>query len=250
MIDDAKQDRATQYVLGELDEQESARFQEELAHDDDLQRFISEMHETAAEMALAANPRTPRPQVLERILDQIRPDSADERLGAGSAGIRPEFVKRKVLRLSLNWLPWTLAASLAIACALLAIDRGRLGREITALREQDALSQMRIATLTAQAEAYAKVLAVVVWDEKKQRGIVTLDRLARPEANHDYQLWVIDPSRATPVSAGVVTVKDGGLTRAVFKPAQVIRSASKFAVSIERKGGAPSPEGPIILVSN
>jgi anti-sigma-K factor RskA len=107
---------------------------------------------------------------------------------------------------------------------------------------------MRIATLNAQTEAYAKVLAVVVWDEDKQQGVVKLDQLARPAADRDYQLWMIDPNRVSPVSAGILSVDEDGLAQASFKPSKAIRSVNGFAVSIERKGGASVPEGPIILM--
>ncbi|HEY5751582.1 MAG TPA: anti-sigma factor [Chthoniobacterales bacterium] len=250
MIDEAKQDLAMQYVLGELDEQQSVRFQEELAHDEELERFVFEIHETVAEMALAPNLRTPPPRVLERVLEQIRPAESEKKVtdSSGVGGSAP--AAGKIIRLNLNWVPWALAASLAIACAVLAVDRSRLGRKIIALQEQDALSQMKIATLTAQADAYAKVLAVVVWDPEKQQGILKMDQLARPAADRDYQLWIIDPSHAAPVSAGIIQVGEKGLTRAVFHPTQVIRSASQFAVSVERKGGAPAPQGPIILAGS
>jgi anti-sigma-K factor RskA len=237
MIDEAKQDLATRYVLGELDSRQSSDFCAELADNEELVRFVSDLHESFADIALAAPPQYPPPQVLDRILRHLREDVPAERTVLDSKVIRP------------NWVPWALAACLAIACTMLALERGRLHREVTVLREQDALSQMRIAMLNSQAEAYAKVLAVVVWDAEKQRGIVKLDQLTQPAADRDYQLWVIDPSRAAPVSAGILPVNDSGLTQAAFRPTQTVRAASKFAVSIERKGGASSPEGPVILIS-
>lgn len=231
MIDEAKQDLATKYVLGELDETTAVAFATELAQDAELRRFVSELHETAAELALAAPSKTPPPELLGRLLDRVH-------------GTRTQPAVR-----SSSWLPWALAASLAVACSWFAFDRQRAEREIIALRTQDALSRMKIATLGAQAEAYAKVLAVVVWDEEKQRGVLELGQLARPAADRDYQLWVIDPSYPAPVSAGVVEIGTEGVTRASFQPAQPIRSASKFAVSVERKGGAAAPAGEIILLS-
>jgi anti-sigma-K factor RskA len=237
MIDEAKQDLATRYVLGELDPRQSSDFSTELAENEELLHFVSDLQESFADIALAAAPQLPPPQVLNRILRHIRNEAP-----AGTT-----VVAAKVIRP--NWLPWALAACLAVSCAMLALERGRLRHEVTELREQDALSQMRIATLNSQAEAYAKVLAVIVWDEEKQRGIVKLDQLAQPAKDRDYQLWVIDPSRAAPVSAGVLSVNDSGLTQAAFQPSRTVRIASKFAVSIERKGGALAPEGPIILIS-
>ena len=237
MIDEAKQDLATRYVLGELDSRQSSNFHTQLADDEELLHFVSDLHETFADIALAAPPRQPPSQVLDRILHHVREDIPVERTVDAVNVIRP------------NWVPWTLAACLAIACTVLALQGNRMRREVTALREQDALSKMRIATLNSQAEAYAKVLAVVVWDAEKQRGIVKLDQLPPPAADRDYQLWVIDPSHAAPISAGIVPISDGKLTQASFQPTRTVHDASKFAVSIQRKGGASAPEGQIILIS-
>lgn len=237
MIDEAKQDLAARYALGELNDRQAASFRAELARDPQLDQFVSELQETFAEMALAADPKNPPPELLDRILDRVHHDATEGEPVVEAKVVRP------------NWLPWALAACLAIACTLLSVELGNVRRENSALRTQDALSQMRIATLNAQTEAYAKVLAVVVWDAEKQRGIVKLDQLAQPAADRDYQLWMIDPNRAAPISAGVVSVDSNGIAQASFKPAQKIQSVSKFAVSIERKGGAPAPEGPIILIS-
>jgi len=236
MIDEAKQDLAARYVLGELEGWQSARFRAELDNDIELVQFVSDLQETFAEVALAAKPQAPPRALLGRILEQVRDDAAAENAAIETKIVRP------------NWLPWALAACLAVACTLLVADQSKLRHEVTTLREQDALSRTRIATLSAQTEAYAKVLAVVIWDEEKQRGIVKLDQLAPAAPDRDYQLWMIDPNRKAPVSAGVVPVNDDGLVQAAFKPAQPIRSGVKFAVSIERKGGAPAPEGPIILM--
>jgi anti-sigma-K factor RskA len=238
MIDEAKQDLAAKYVLGELNGPQSATFRAELDDDIELLQFVSDLQETFAEMALVATPQAPPPHLLHRILCEVRNDAP-----VNNHSIRAE---KKIVRP--NWVPWALAACLAIACGLLVTDRFNLRREVSTLREQDALSRTRIATLSAQTEAYAKVLAVVVWDEEKQRGVVKLDQLAPAAADHDYQLWMIDPKRAAPVSAGVVPVNDSGLVQASFRPAEHMPAGVKFAVSIERKGGAPAPEGPIILM--
>jgi len=237
MIDEAKQDLATRYVLGELDDRQSASFRAELTRDSQLLQFVSELQETFAEVALAAAPQNPSPELLARILDEIREDATESEPVVEAAVVRT------------NWLPWALAACLTIACMLMGVELGKVRNENTALRNQDALSQTRIATLNAQTEAYEKVLAVVVWDEEKQRGVVKLDQLAQAAPDRDYQLWMIAPNHAVPISAGVVSVDDNGIAQASFKPVQNIQSVSKFAVSIERKGGAPAPEGPIILIS-
>jgi anti-sigma-K factor RskA len=75
-----------------------------------------------------------------------------------------------------------------------------------------------------------------------------LDNLPPAGPGKDYQLWVIDPKNPQPVSAGVLTVATNGPIRTSFSPHGPIESASAFAISLEKAGGALKPEGQIILV--
>jgi anti-sigma-K factor RskA len=51
------------------------------------------------------------------------------------------------------------------------------------------------------------------------------------------------------VSAGVFAVDPAtGEAHVVFRADRPVRSAAKFAVSVERKGGVPAREGPIVLL--
>jgi anti-sigma-K factor RskA len=88
---------------------------------------------------------------------------------------------------------------------------------------------------------------VVVWDKNRKNGVLQLDKLPPPAPGKDYQLWVIDPKIPQPVSAGILAVPNDGLIRTSFHPATPIESAGAFAISVEKAGGAPKPEGQIIL---
>jgi len=131
----------------------------------------------------------------------------------------------------------------------LLAERDTLREQVKNLQTRDALSQVKIATLKAQVDAYARVIAVAVWDPERQSGVMTVENLPRPVIGKDYQLWVIDPRSPAPVSAGVMPSGDGESLRVAFKPARHIGTADKFAVSVENKGGSPTPQGPIVLLS-
>ena len=157
----------------------------------------------------------------------------------------------------LGFLPWAVAAGFALTSFAFWTERAELTKEAAALRAEalalrtrDAFSKMKIAMLTAQDEAYAKGAAVVVWDAEKQRGVITFTNIPRAAEDRDYQLWIIDPKYPQPVSAGVVRVGEDGRARVAFAPEHSIRSADKFAISIEPAGGAPAPGGPVILRGN
>ena len=156
----------------------------------------------------------------------------------------------------LGFLPWVLAAGLAVTLAAFWSERGQLFQEVAslrgealALRTHDVFAKVQIATLSAPDAADAKSSAVVVWDAEKQRGVIQLANVPRAGAGQDYQLWVSDPRHPQPVSAGVVPVGEDGRARVSFTPARTVRSAEKFTVSLERTGGAAVAAGPVILRS-
>lgn len=123
-----------------------------------------------------------------------------------------------------------------------------LTQQITDLRKKDAFAQMQIATLQGSVDAYKQGVAVVVWDSEKHQGVLKLEKMPPVEAGKDYQLWVVDPKNPTPVDAGVVQVDAQGFAKIDFKPVINVSEAAKFALSIEREGGVPKGEGPIILI--
>jgi anti-sigma-K factor RskA len=235
MIGEHLQDTAINYVLGQLSAPEAAQFHEALSGDRDLRALVRELETTATSLALTVPPVQPRSGVLPSILNEIR--------SAGSTQ-RPAS--------HLGWVPWALAACLAIACAVLGLGHARLRHEIAALQEKDELARVRIASLGAQIDAFSKVRAVVFWDSQKQRGIAQFNDLPPLDEEHDYQIWVIDPSQPQPVSGGIVYVQPDGSARLVFQPSIKIEQASQFAISVEAKGGSskPAPQGQIVMAGN
>lgn len=141
---------------------------------------------------------------------------------------------------------------------LIATREGQLAdekRQLAALEEQsrrDAdLAHFKIATLASLAGNSPEALAVAVWNPARQEGVFKIEKMPRPASDQDYELWVIDPSQPKPVSAGVFTVGADGGARVAFHPASPVAHAAKFAVSRERKGGAPAnsgPQGPVLML--
>lgn len=231
MIDEAKQQVAIDYVLGELSYAENAAFEKELASDRELRDFTRAVTEDFASLALTAGAVRPRPGLFLRILAKTNP------------------AKRSKLIL-VSFLPWALAACLAIALLLLGMENSRTKVELAELGRRDVLAHLQIASLQAQVNAYAKTSAIVVWNAQRQRGLLRLQELPASEPGHDYQLWIIDPAEKAPVSAGVVPVERGNAAAFEFRPAHPVTTAAKFAVSIEKAGGSTVPQGQIILIGD
>jgi len=144
----------------------------------------------------------------------------------------------------------------AAQAQLVEADRraSEAGVQVAALTEKlqsDAdLARMKITTLASMLNNSPQALAVAVWDPVRQRGVLSVAKLPALAADKDYQLWVVDPQYATPVNGGVFRVDPAsGEARVTFHGDRPVASVAKFAVSLERKGGVPKAEGPLVLLS-
>jgi anti-sigma-K factor RskA len=277
MIDDRQEEFASLHALGLLEGAELESFQAELGANEELRMRVAELSVAATALAHVAPEATPPESLKARVLA-----SADAR------AVRRVAAGAKVNRFP-TWIPWAIAAGLAVVVAwtgrryyeersenatltelqrvagqTLVQARGQLAdakrlstmydnevAELTVkLREQGNLAHFRIATLASMLGNSPAALAVAVWDPSREQGVLEVSKLPAPATEKDYQLWVIDKQYASPVSAGVFVVDPAtGEAHIVFKAAKPVGTIAKFAVSLERKGGSPSPEGPIVLIS-
>jgi anti-sigma-K factor RskA len=256
MIDEHRQDLAAEYALDALDPESARAFETILAGDPELKALADGLRETASMLAHDAPPQLPPPELREKVLARIRGE-AQGSVPATAAPTGTPVSAPPVQSSGLSIIPWAIAAGFAITTAAFWMEREQLRKETVELRKdlvesrtRDVLSKVRIATLTAQVEAYSKVGAAIVWDAEKQRGILKLSNIPRPEAGKDYQLWVIDPKYPNPVNGGIVPVGQDGIARVAFTPDQPVHKADKFAISVEPAGGVPKATGPIVFLSN
>ncbi len=226
------EEQASLYVLAMLEPNESSAFEAQLAANAELRRYVDDLRESTAKYAHAAQLRVPPPDLEGRIQKAIREESP---------------VARRTGLSSMNWLPWALAASLALACAWLAADRAHNQKRIARLEKRDAIAQIQIASLASQLPSAPNATAVVIWDADKQEGVLKVNNVPPSEADQDYQLWIVDPEYKQPVNAGVFAVANKGSKEVRFKPKAVVKTANGFAVSLERKGGVSKAEGPMVL---
>ncbi len=223
------EEQASLYVLGLLDDAEAAAFSRRLEADPELRRLVDGLEEAAAALSSGAAPRPLPPELRARIL------------GAVSAAKTAPFPRK------MNWLPWAIAAGLALAVAWLLTQRMDLQKRVTRLENRDYLAQIQIASLSSKLRSAPDANAVIAWDEKKQRGVLKVE-LPPNEKDHDYQLWMVDPQYQNPVGAGTFHVANDRPLRVPFQPVSPVGKAKGFAISLERKGGVTKAEGPIVLL--
>ena len=238
-------------------------------HNRALKDLCADLEEAAAHLAGVVAPQVPPSAIKGRILQRIRSRRAGGSAAYSSGG-------------SVFWTltGWAAAAAFAASSAWLWVGRERiqtqlasvsseltvvekareslregfqkqidaLNVEIASLQKRDALAQVRIATLQSSVDTYKQGVAVVVWDSEKHQGVLKLEKMPPVEIGKDYQLWVVDPNQPAPVDAGIVRVDDAGFAKVEFKPVTDVTEVSRFALSVEKQGGVPKGEGPIVLI--
>lgn len=283
MIDETKEELAALYALDLLEGADRDRFNAEMAIDPDLQRLVVDLRRAATALAHAAPDAEPPAELRARVLASAASGGLDSRLA-------PSVPRSGSLIPFPTVIPWLVAASIAVAAlwsnrryndaearnaslsdqkfiaesalkeARAQLDDARRllaqsGREIAELsanlKAEGDLAHLKIATLASMLGNSPAALAVAVWDPTREEGVLTVSKLPALASEKDYQLWVIDRQYASPVSGGVFAVDPAtGEAHMVFKADRPVHSIAKFAVSLERKGGVPKPEGPIVLLSN
>ncbi len=223
------EEQASLYVLGMLEGAEAA-FEKQMLSDPALQALVDDLDEAAAALAYDAPSHPLPPGLRTRLVEQV------------NSSKRVAFPPRS------SWLPWAIAACLAVACSYLAAERAVWRNRIATLEHRDFLAQIQIASLSSKLRSAPDANAVVVWDEKKQRGVLKVTRLPHNDKDRDYQLWLVDPRFKNPIDGGVFHVANGESQRFPFQPISPVRGAKGFAISLERKGGVTKAEGPIVLL--
>jgi anti-sigma-K factor RskA len=255
VIDERTEESASAYVLGALEPDEAGRFEQRLEADAELRQLVAELR-SVTELVAGDSPA-------------LQPSAALRTRLLMDYGERAPSVRALPRRAYGTVLPWALAAGFAGLCLLfgfqshglrerldvrqhridelsqiadtLRAEQSDLRQTVLSLQQSNRLANMRIAVLSSQLKADPKAVAVSVWDNEHQSGVVVVHHLKPPPTGKDYQLWIIDPRYPTPVDAGLLKVDSAGDGRVDFKARRPIQSAKQFAVTEEVKGGAAAP---------
>lgn len=282
MIAERQEELAALGAVDLLSPAEQAEFDAAVAADPALAALLASFRSTAAELAHSAPPVVPpallKTRILASLSTQTGPVSARPSRGivipftswiglaaAACFALTTAYFGQAFLteRASVAALrDQQTLAELALRGATNQLEAERLiGRRELAARDQrvtdltrqlaaqGTLADYKIATLASLLGNSPQALAVAVWNPAKQEGVLTVQKLPALAADKDYQLWVVDPQYPIPVDGGVFRVDPAtGEARLNFRPNLPVKTVAKFAVSLERKGGVPKAEGPMVLI--
>lgn len=274
MSTEERDELAALYAVGVLEEKELAAFEQALKTDSTLGDLVAKYEAAATEMALSLPTQAAPGSLRDKVLQAVEERSPSQSVEAA--------------RFSLAWVPWALAAALAVFCGLsvvkssnLTTERALLAKEAQGLREEiiqlngerDQLQGRVNALLQEKTDLDVRVASLEKRDPLREIQNVSLDPQAEaPDPHALTALW--DASRrmgvldlvglpAPPsdkdyqlwvIPVGSSTPLDGGIltaavgARAVFEAPQGVREVAALAISLEPKGGSLAARGPIIYV--
>ena len=116
------------------------------------------------------------------------------------------------------------------------------------LHHSENLTHLKVTALAPLSVNTKEAVAIAVWNPEQQTGLLSIEKLPAIADTQDYQIWIVDPAYPNPVNSGVFHAGDGGKVAFAFKPDQPVKQAAAFAISLEKKGGGPKAEGPIVLL--
>lgn len=273
MTTERHEELAALYALGLLDGAEKRSFEADLAGNPALRAIVDDLSESSAALALAVPQVEPPHELRGRILSAA---VSSPPANSPVATVLPFPLARA--------LPWAAAACLAISTVFFATRAISLRSENDALRTErqlaevayqmaknqlsertllaekmiadlgaklkhtEDLSRLKITALASLAGNSPEAKAIAVWDPEQQSGLLTVEKLPAIAAEQDYQIWVIDPQYPIPVDGGVFKPDASGRAVLTFKGDKPVKQASAFAISLEKKGGVPKAEGPLVLL--
>ncbi|HEY0546592.1 MAG TPA: anti-sigma factor [Pyrinomonadaceae bacterium] len=267
-------ERLAAHALDALETAEARELEVHLATCAECRAELDGWQETASALAFAAETHEPdaslRSSILERARTLAQPEAARESLETitnESSNIIPFNAQPRRAWASMQTFGAIAAsliiAALAVALALLWQRNNRMEAEVARLSRDYNQSQIELAQaredrklLTAPGasmavlngtENAAGARAHLAYDKTTGRAMLVADGLPPAPEGKAYQLWFIADGKPLPGGVFNTDAAGHGEMREQIPPDG--RAAAVFAVTLERAGGVPAPEGKAYLQS-
>ena len=244
------------YVMGSLEPEELAEVERMAQKHPEVLAAINDIRETLGEFG-ALHAQTPPPALRHKVLQTIAAVSAEER-----ASETPVIALPSKAEVNIRYARIAIAASISLflVSALTAVNFYMRWQEAASLANQLLAEKTQLAAesevLQARANESSELLALiakpdfrlvnlkgtenhpnasalVAWNPNSAEVYLWVNDLPKPSDDQQYQLWAIVDGQ--PQDAGVFELGQGSLKMKEFGKAQA------FAITLERKGGSPTP---------
>jgi anti-sigma-K factor RskA len=223
------------YVLGALDEDERAAFEEHLAGCPACRAEVDQLLPAAQALPISVDPVAPPPALKARIMAEVERE-ASLLAAAGPEADRPAAPQRRRRRRSLR-VPRLVPA--AVAAALLVVGVA-IGVGATQLDDEP--------ERTIAAQVSGAPGATVSVELNGEEGRLMARGLPAPPSGRVYQVWLKRDGHAPePTAALFMPSRDGAATASV---PGTMEGIDQVMVTDEPDGGSPQPTGDLLAVAD
>lgn len=252
-------------AIGGATEDESRRLAEHCEDCDACRDAQEEYRESAAALALALEPVTPRRDARDTILRLIQTEAVAESI---VAEVTEDAAEASRLRIPSWWFAAAAVFFLALfgwselrvralreELDLLETEKAAAAEQNLRLASEMQEAKERFDTVRSASQVFrlagsavtTKASASVFMDGPQRRAVVIFTNLEKNDATHSYQLWILRGDSEPPMSAGVFDVDSEGRAEVQLKDMPVDVPIAGLAVTLEPRGGLASPSGAILL---
>ena len=243
--------------LQALSEEESTAVRVHLVQCAFCSNELASLLGTTALMGLSV-PQHPVPRgARQRLISRITADAMAAQLHT------KHQARDQVVRFLRNtWIPWAIAAVLAITAISIGVTNRSLSKELSDesrkvadLTNQSGRAQRLLNALTSSsaqrvlltvAKTSAEPTGRVIYLADSGSLVFQVNDLKPLASDKTYELWLI-PVRGNPIPAGLFRPDAGGSASVVMPPLPKGVPAKAFGVTIEKAEGASTPTAPIII---
>lgn len=247
------------YVLGLASPEEQAEFESMCSQYPEVLTARTNF-EIAMEHQAMQNPVPPPPALKQHIKDLILPAEA-----------RVIPINSPESATNVNWLKYAAAACAVLLAGSLywnisqynrnkklqvsydevARDYDSMAVRLTGVEDEIAMMTLnpniKMAAMKGLAPAPAS-LATVYWDSTSKDVYLLVNNLPAPPSEKQYQLWALLDGK--PIDVGMIDNDFFVDQKKLLLRMKNVGGAQAFAITLEDKGGSPTPKGPMYTLGN
>jgi anti-sigma-K factor RskA len=241
------------YVLGLVNEQEAAEFEKSCAAYPEVQQariaFEMQIEEQAMQNAVA-----PAPWLKDKTWNAIQEDNTSKVV----------HMNWTAPAKNLSWLKYAVAACLILLAGSaywnyslynenkkLAKENSSVETRLAAIeKEVDQLKpndRVKLVSLKGTPE-FPKAMTTIYWDSTSHDVYLLINNLPKPASDKQYQIWALLDGQ--PIDLGMIENEYFVEQKSLLVKAKNVDKAQAFAITLEKNGGNPTPQGKMIVLGN
>lgn len=247
------------YVLGLASPGEQAEFEKMCAqYPEVLQARLD--FEISMEQQAMQNAIPPPPALKQQVLDAaLRTEAKILPLNSETRIIKTNWVKYAAAACAVllaGSLTWNISQYNRNKKLQASYDEVAKDYDSTAVRLSEIEDQVAMLTLNPNIKMAAMKgmepspasFATVYWDTTSKDVILVVNNLPKPASDKQYQLWALLDGK--PIDVGMIDNDIFTGEKKLMIQMKNVSGAQAFAITLEKKGGNPTPQGPMYTLGN